>query len=76
MLPVWESIEKPELYLPEDAASAAEVDGASGRNSSGGRSLFKQTNNRRISTSAKINKYMDCPSCPLHNSQQLSAFSN
>ena len=36
MVPAWKSIEKPELYLPEDPASATEVDGTSGRNSAGG----------------------------------------
>ena len=36
VVPQWESIEKPELYLPEDPATAAEVDRASGRNSAGG----------------------------------------
>jgi len=38
MIPQWESIEKPELYLPEDATSATEADGAGGRNSAGSES--------------------------------------
>jgi hypothetical protein len=35
MIPVWESIEKPELYLPEDSTSATETDGPRGFNGAG-----------------------------------------
>ncbi len=56
MVPTWKSIEKPELYLPEDPASATEVDGPSGRNSAGGGSYIFLTLSFLFTDLDKVNK--------------------